>query len=140
MATCVSKSIFMSIHMSRHALPMTAIIAAGLSLGLLAIGAGRREHRLILAAFDQQKAGVLIQASRQERKIADLADGKATSPILPFLNPIGSAAPHRALAAAYDESAALSGTQPPLQVSSRSTLDSARYRREWTVNTPAAKL
>jgi hypothetical protein len=58
-----------------------------------------------MAAYYQQKQAEALNAARDERYVADLAEGKVHSPILPFLNPIGNSEPHRAAAAANDERA-----------------------------------
>ena len=89
----------------RYALMLVAILAAGLSFVLSATAAYRREERLKMAAYYQQKAAESLHASREEAYVADLAEGKVTSPILPFLNPIGDPWPHRAAAAAHEEHA-----------------------------------
>jgi hypothetical protein len=89
----------------RYALISVASLAAGLSFVLLAMAAYRREERLKMAAYFQQKAAESLHASREEAYVADLAEGKVTSPILPFLNPIGDPRPHRVAAAAHEEHA-----------------------------------
>jgi len=89
----------------RSAWPLFATIAAGLSVTLLMTAGARRDERLVVAAYYQQKRAELLNASREEAYIADLAEGKVTSPILAFLNPIGDAESHRAAAAAHADRA-----------------------------------
>jgi hypothetical protein len=95
----------MRFHRLRSALPLVAIAAAALGIGLSAIAARRREERLMMAAYYQQKESESLNAGVQERHIADLAEGKAESPVLSFLNPIGDPAPHRLAAAVHDAQA-----------------------------------
>ncbi|MGO9469605.1 MAG: hypothetical protein ACLQIB_25120 [Isosphaeraceae bacterium] len=88
-----------------YAWPLFATIAAGLFFILLITAASRRDERLVMAAYYQQKGAELLNASREEAYIADLAEGKVTSAILPFLNPIGDAESHRVAAAAHADRA-----------------------------------
>jgi hypothetical protein len=88
-----------------YALPLIATIAAGLSFVLLVLAASSHEERLMMAAYYQQKEAESINSSREEAYVADLAEGKVTSPILPFLNPIGDPEPHRVAAAAHEQRA-----------------------------------
>ena len=90
---------------SRDALMSVASLAVVLSFVLLATAAYRREERHKMAAYYQQKAAESLNASRNEAYVADLAEGKVTSPILPFLNPIADPTAHRVAAAAHEEDA-----------------------------------
>jgi hypothetical protein len=65
----------------------------------------RRDERLRMAAYYQQKGAECLNAAREERDIADLVEGKVHSPILPFLNPLGKPGPHRLAAALHDDRA-----------------------------------
>jgi hypothetical protein len=89
----------------RQALPLIVTIAAGSSLLLWAATTYRREHHRNLAAYYLQRAAESHRASREEAYVADLAEGKVSSPILPFLNPIGDPGQHRVAAAAHTERA-----------------------------------
>jgi len=81
------------------------LVTAILSIVVLAIAGMRREKRLMISAYYQQKEAESLAAARQERYVADLAAGEVNSPILPFLNPIGKPERHRARAAEHDERA-----------------------------------
>jgi len=89
----------------RYALMLVAILAAGLFFVVMAMAAYRRQERLEMAAYYQQKAAESLHASREEAYVADLAERTVTSPIVPFLNPIGDPWPHRVAAAAHQEHA-----------------------------------
>ena len=89
----------------RRALPLIITIAAGSSFLLWAAAIHRREHYRDLAAYYLQRAAESVHAGREEAYVADLAEGKATSPILAFLHPIGDPVPHRAAATAHQERA-----------------------------------
>jgi hypothetical protein len=89
----------------RQALPWIGTIAAVSSLLLWAAATHHREHHRDLAAYYQQRAAEAERASREEADVADLAEGKVTSPILPFLNPIGDPGRHRVASAAHSERA-----------------------------------
>jgi hypothetical protein len=89
----------------RSALPFIAIMTAFSLIAVLATRYARRENRLMMAAYYQQKEAEALVAAREERYVADLAEGTAQSPILPFLKPIGKAEPHRVAAAAHDRRA-----------------------------------
>jgi hypothetical protein len=89
----------------RQALPLIVTIAAGSSLLLWAATTYRREHHRNLADYYQQRAAESHRASLEEAYVADLAEGKVSSPILPFLNPIGDPGPHRVAAVAHEECA-----------------------------------
>ncbi len=93
----------MRIHRSGSSLPLIAIVTAISCSVALAMTAARREERLMMAAYYQQKEAEALDAVRHEIYLADLAAGKAQSPILPFLNPIGEPGPHRATAAVNGE-------------------------------------
>jgi hypothetical protein len=84
------------------ALASIAVITTISSLALILTATSRREERLMMATYFQQKEAEALVAAREERYIADLAEGKVRSPILPFLNPIGMPEPHRVAAAADD--------------------------------------
>jgi hypothetical protein len=87
------------------ALPFIVTIATGSSLLLSATITHHREQHRNLAAYYLQRAAESQRASRVEAYVADLAEGKVTSPILPFVNPIGDPGPHRVAAAAHEERA-----------------------------------
>jgi len=76
-----------------------------LAVVVLATAAARRNERGMMAAYYQQREVESRNAATEERHVADLAEGKVQSPILPFLNPIGEPMPHRVAAAAHDQRA-----------------------------------
>jgi hypothetical protein len=96
----------MRFHRLRAAWRSIAIASAVSCLAVWLVAAARRDERLLMAAYYEQKAAESLNAAREKRSIADLAEGKVSSPILPFLNPIARPEPHRLAAAAHDERAA----------------------------------
>ncbi len=95
----------MRFHRIGSALQLIAIFVATSSIALWLMASARRDERLIMAAYYQQKEAESLKAASEERHIADLADGKVGSPILPFLNPIGEPGPHRVAAIVNDDKA-----------------------------------
>lgn len=96
----------MRFHRLVAAFPSIALVVAVFCVAVCWIATARRHERLLMAAYYDQKAAESLNAARVERSIADLAEGKISSPILPFLNPIGRPEPHR-FAAALDEERAV---------------------------------
>jgi hypothetical protein len=83
----------------RSAVACVALIATAFCLLALATV---RDERLMMAAYYQQKQAESLNAATKEDHVADLAEGKAHSAVLPFLNPIGEPGPHRVAATEHE--------------------------------------